>query len=230
MGKRYTLCVDYEGVLCDARTPYINDWTLPDPPVPGALHWLWTMVNHFDVVILTTRGRTMIGRWMVREWLRRHSTPTQWRSTGSRNGIDRVFITDRKVPALAYLDDRAMRFDGANFPTRGEIHRARPWNKPKKPKPAAGVLGLTPFDPIDATWRQHVQQIADDYREHHRQLAKDWIDRVPWRQRWRRLLRWLTPPRKQRPLPGQGEGTVDLDNIVMPSGSTFCDDARAEKR
>jgi len=34
-----------------------------------------------------------------------------------------------KPAALIYLDDRAVRFDGENFPEKSEIHALRPWNK-----------------------------------------------------------------------------------------------------
>ena len=39
-----------------------------------------------------------------------------------------VTVTAEKPPALIYLDDRGWRFDG-RFPSKDEIHAARPWNK-----------------------------------------------------------------------------------------------------
>lgn len=41
-----------------------------------------------------------------------------------------IKVTAKKPPCLIYLDDRAVRFEGpGTFPTKAQIHAARPWNK-----------------------------------------------------------------------------------------------------
>lgn len=113
---RYTIAVDFDGVLHSYTSPWVAPHVIPDPPVPGAMDWLSNIQLHFDVVIFTTRGRTWRGRRAVRRWLLRECGHS-------------FKVTDRKPAALVYIDDRAWRFHGAGFPSRGEIHLARPWNK-----------------------------------------------------------------------------------------------------
>lgn len=116
--KRYTVAVDCDGVLHSYTTPWSSADSLPDPPVPGAIEWLNEIVKHFDVVILTTRGDQEGGNEAVIAWLREHGY----------TGPD-LLVTSKKVPALVYIDDRAWRFEGDNFPTAQQVHEARPWNK-----------------------------------------------------------------------------------------------------
>lgn len=121
--SRYTIAVDFDGVLHSYTTPWIDEQTIPDPPVEGAIVWLRSMLESgFDVVIHTTRGRTAVGRDAVHLWLVKH-----WPEAP----LTRLQVTSEKPPALAYLDDRAIRFTGpASWPTREQILQARPWNKP----------------------------------------------------------------------------------------------------
>ncbi len=119
--KRYTIAVDFDGVLHSYQSPWVAAHVIPDPPVEGAMAWLATIAQDFDVVIHTTRGRTWRGRRAVRRWLNdRYAFSWQHRKWR---------VTDRKVPALLYVDDRGWRFTGSRFPTKDDIHAARPWNK-----------------------------------------------------------------------------------------------------
>lgn len=114
---RYTIAVDFDGVIHSYTTPWIDAETIPDPPVDGAIDALNTLAEDFDVVIHTTRGRSSDGREAVAEYLRLHGF------------VKFTEITHEKVPALLYIDDRAYRFTGANWPTANEVHQMRPWNK-----------------------------------------------------------------------------------------------------
>lgn len=115
--KRYTIAVDFDGVIHRYDSPWVDAVTIPDPPVPGAIEWLNRIADDFDIVIFTTRGKTQEGRNAVGAYLRTHGCELSYP------------ITAEKPPALVYLDDRAMRFDGTHFPSADEIHAAHPWNK-----------------------------------------------------------------------------------------------------
>lgn len=119
LGGRYTIAVDFDGVIHSYTTPWQAANICPDPPVPGAIGWLNKMVAEFDVVIHTTRGDLPGGNEAVLAYLR----------DNGYTGPD-LLVTSKKVPALVYVDDRGWRFDGTNFPTALQVHRARPWNKP----------------------------------------------------------------------------------------------------
>jgi hypothetical protein len=120
LGERYTIAVDFDGVIHSYINPWVNPHTIPDLPVVGAIDWLSSISQKFDVVIFTTRARTWRGRRAIRKYLN---------SYGCLN-VDKMKITDRKPAALIYIDDRAWRFEGT-FPTSQQIHEARPWNKKK---------------------------------------------------------------------------------------------------
>lgn len=124
-GERYTVAVDFDGVLHSYTSPWVNAHTIPDPPVPGAIDWLARAVQSFKVVIYSTRCRTWRGRRAVRRWLERHAGALWYDAPGAK-GIEDVGLSYEKPPALVYIDDRAWRFEG-RFPTKEEIHAARPW-------------------------------------------------------------------------------------------------------
>jgi hypothetical protein len=117
-GERYTVAVDFDGVIHSYTTPWVNAWTIPDPPVEGAIDWLNEISKKFEVVIFTTRGKEQIGRNAVLRWLK------------DRGFTGIAEVTAVKPPALVYIDDRGYRFTGpTSFPTAQQIHNLRPWNK-----------------------------------------------------------------------------------------------------
>lgn len=129
--KKYTVCVDFDGVLHAYTSPWVNAHTIPDPPVVGAIEWLWNMVQKFEVVIFSTRCKTLRGRWAMTRWLRKYAGNLYHEDGCGGIGIEDVKFSKSKPPALIYLDDRAIRFTGPDsWPTADDVHRARPWNKP----------------------------------------------------------------------------------------------------
>ena len=121
--RNYSIAVDFDGVIHSYTSPWVSADVIPDPPVPGAIEWLNEMDKKFHVIIFTTRGKTAGGRIAVADYLREHGYHTSTHN-----------VTAEKPPALIYLDDRAVRFEGENFPTADQIHREFvPWNKGQRP-------------------------------------------------------------------------------------------------
>jgi hypothetical protein len=117
--ERYTVAVDFDGVIHSYTSPWTKPEEIPDPPVEGAIDWLNEISKDFRVVIHTTRARTFDGAAAVVVYLHRHGYTVMPED-----------ISYAKPPALIYLDDRAVRFEGpGTFPSAQEIHDARPWNK-----------------------------------------------------------------------------------------------------
>jgi hypothetical protein len=126
MPDRYTVAVDFDGVIHSYTSAWVSEEFIPDPPVEGAIEWLNEISRHFTVVIHTTRGRTFEGRAAVFHYLRDHGY------TGGTAESGGIKVTHEKIPALVYVDDRGWRFTGpGSFPTVREIHEARPWNRTK---------------------------------------------------------------------------------------------------
>ena len=132
MSKRWTIAVDFDGVIHQYTSKFDIDEL--DPPMPGAFEWLEEMVKHFTVVIhscrLTPHGdeEDTYGRELemarallvVEEGFLEHGLPQEvldelefWQKPG-------------KPTALVYIDDRGFRFEGT-FPSKKQIHQLRPW-------------------------------------------------------------------------------------------------------
>jgi len=103
--RRYSIAVDFDGVIHRYSKGW-HDGTIYDEPMEGAREALARIHRRYRVVIFTTRvnpdlhgGEQQMGR--IQEWLARH---------GFRLGEHYDEITHVKVPALAYIDDRALHF------------------------------------------------------------------------------------------------------------------------
>jgi hypothetical protein len=125
-----TVCCDFDGVIHSYIKPWTRPDVIPDPPVEGAIAWLNHLADNgnFQVVIMTTRATSSEGQSAIRNWLMRY---------GYKRAMT-VDITDRKVPAIIYIDDRAMRFDGEHFPPVRELAMFTPWNAYDREKAARG--------------------------------------------------------------------------------------------
>lgn len=88
-----TIAIDFDGVI----HRYSNGWCggrIYDEPMEGAIESMERLIKKgFKVVILTARDDLE----PVREWLTKHNFPD-------------VTVTNTKPPAIAYIDDRAIRF------------------------------------------------------------------------------------------------------------------------
>lgn len=132
-GRRRTLALDFDGVLHS----YTRGWTGPvpeDPPEPGAAEFARRMAETCDLVCLTTRADTGEGGTAVESWLHRHGFPP-------------MAVTDRKPPAVAYVDDRAVRYHAGNWE---ECARRVAWLRGLNARRGAGADPLLTPDLVDA--------------------------------------------------------------------------------
>lgn len=100
-----TIAVDFDGVI-HAYSRGWADGTIYDPPVPGALDGLRTLMDHDSVFVFTTRDISDVASWLLEHGFSvrlGHEGPF-WNERG------RILVTNRKLAATAYLDDRAVRF------------------------------------------------------------------------------------------------------------------------
>lgn len=130
--KRATICVDFDGVLHAYTSGWKGASVIPDGPVPGAIQWLISLTEHFDVVVCSARARRPWGWWAIRRWLRRQITDVMGGESAWDWGIahdvwDGIRISFVKPAAIVYVDDRAWRFDGNHFPSPAELRDHRPW-------------------------------------------------------------------------------------------------------
>jgi adenylylsulfate kinase len=89
------VCVDFDGVLAEYKG-WMGPYHLGEPR-PGAMEFLKSIADlGIKVIILTTRDPAAVHAWTIHHDM--HGL------------VDRV--TRQKPPALAYIDDRAICFEG----------------------------------------------------------------------------------------------------------------------
>ena len=95
-----TVVFDFDGVIHS----YISGWqgvdVINDPPVKGIEYVIEELrLSGYNVVVVSTRCSCLKGRRAIRKWLNTYNIE-----------VDKVCAV--KPPALVYIDDRAICFDG----------------------------------------------------------------------------------------------------------------------
>lgn len=114
---KQTVVFDFDGVIHS----YVSGWqgatVIPDPPVPGIKEAIAEIrAAGYEVVVVSTRTASALGFQAVRSWL-------------MANGIEVDRVCTEKPPAIVYIDDRAICFDGNPATLLGKIQTFKPWNK-----------------------------------------------------------------------------------------------------
>jgi len=93
------ICIDFDATINSYKSGWTSESDIPDSPIDGAQDAIARLRRNFRVVVFSTRARTVEGKNAVRSWL-------------AKNGIEVDGITAIKIPAFAYVDDRAINFNG----------------------------------------------------------------------------------------------------------------------
>ncbi len=105
-----TIAVDFDGVI-HAYSQGWSDGSCYDVPLPGAIDGLKALMREYAVFILSTRPPAQI-----QDWLKVHApelaTETVPAGTQCWNARNIIGITQRKLPAIVYVDDRGYLFRG----------------------------------------------------------------------------------------------------------------------
>lgn len=100
-----TIGVDFDGVVHAYRKGW-HDGTVYDGPVEGAIDALERLVKRgYKIVIFTCRAETPEGKKAVEDWLFR-----ECRWFDEYGPMFSIEVTDKKPKAIAYIDDRGIRF------------------------------------------------------------------------------------------------------------------------
>lgn len=125
MGYKPTVVFDLDGVIHS----YVSGWqgvdVIPDPPVPLIQEEIERIRKAgYKVVVVSTRCVNPAGMDAVKNYL-------------DVNGIVVDEVLAEKPPALVYIDDRAIRFDGDPRGLLEQIQQFRPWQEggPLRGKP-----------------------------------------------------------------------------------------------
>ena len=106
-----TVSIDFDGVIHSYEKGW-HDGTIYGEPLPGAFDGIHALMTVHSVVITTCRHPEQVSDWLFDRRLMINQT---WEPPGEVicdfwNERDRILITNRKLPSVVYLDDRAVRF------------------------------------------------------------------------------------------------------------------------
>ncbi len=106
-----TVAVDFDGVI-HAYGKGWQDGSIYDEPVPGAFAALNMLMGAYAVMVHTSRDPASVARWIKA----RSGIETAWHEDENTlpefwNDQNCILVTRRKLPAVAYIDDRGIRFE-----------------------------------------------------------------------------------------------------------------------
>lgn len=141
--RKPILCIDFDGVLHSYNSGWKGAGIVSDPPVPGAVAFLYAAQRHFDLAIFSSRSNQPGGIDAMRGAL------TMWimaelgnEAAEAHRLIEALQFPLEKPPAHLSIDDRALRFDGS-WPSPGLLLAFKPWNK-REPQPETPVIDNKP--------------------------------------------------------------------------------------
>ncbi len=115
--KPITLSMDFDGVIHSYSQGWL-DGSVYDKPVPGSLEFISEIMwkHQISVFVLSTRNSYQIKEWFDNVVFK--DTERLFQTTVIPENIERweekcnLGITNKKLQASIYLDDRALTFDG----------------------------------------------------------------------------------------------------------------------
>lgn len=120
MGKK-TVVFDFDGVIHSYTSGWQGIGNIPDPVVPGIQSAISTLrMEGYEVIVVSTRCAKEEGARAVQNYLK-------------NNHIKVDAIMAEKPPAICYIDDRAICFDGHAEHLIKKIRNFVPWNKETDP-------------------------------------------------------------------------------------------------
>ena len=100
-----TICVGFDGVLNE----YGYEERDLGEPLTGSKEFIKELRKKYKVVILTSRPKEQVIHWL------------------NNNGFPSMKVTNRKVPAVAYIDDRAIQFNGNYKKVISQLKNFKPY-------------------------------------------------------------------------------------------------------
>ena len=110
-----TVVFDFDGVIHSYKSGWQGQTIIPDEPVEGIKEAIAKIrTAGYEVVVVSTRCETYFGQLAISDYLKTHGIK-----------VDRIM--KEKPPALVYIDDRAICFDGKSGELLEKIEKFKPW-------------------------------------------------------------------------------------------------------
>lgn len=116
MSGKPTVVFDFDGVIHSYKRGWQGIDVIPDPPVEGIREAISKLRKQYRLVVISSRCREKKGLQATHDWLKEHHII-----------VDDV--TFQKVPAIVYVDDRALTFNGNANELLDQIKHFKPWNR-----------------------------------------------------------------------------------------------------
>lgn len=116
-----TIVFDFDGVIHSYKSGWKGATVIPDPPVDGIREVLEDLSKDYRLVVNSSRCATEEGRQAIWQYLRDYKLSQ--------------FISDvskEKPPAIVYVDDRAICFDGNTSSLALKIRNFEPWTSRRR--------------------------------------------------------------------------------------------------
>lgn len=121
MAFKKTVVFDFDGVIHSYSSGWKGAECIPDPPVPGIKKALAQLHEEYEIAIVSSRCSTQAGVDAINHWLYKN---------GLAQYVDKV--CKEKPPAIVYIDDRAICFDGNAASLAEKIRSFKPWTEVNK--------------------------------------------------------------------------------------------------
>lgn len=106
---------DFDGVINSYKSGWCGVDNIPDPPVPGIREAIQELMDAgYEVVVSSSRATGTLGLHAIQQYLEKHD-------------IRVSYVSGDKPPALCYIDDRAICFDGNAAGLLEKVQSFKPW-------------------------------------------------------------------------------------------------------
>ena len=109
------IAIDFDGVIHSYKSGWQGASVANDPPVDGMAEAIAELRREYQVVVVSSRCLHEGGTQAIKDYLEKHNIAVDG-------------ITGEKIPALAYIDDRAIPFYGKASELPGQVKRFKPWH------------------------------------------------------------------------------------------------------
>lgn len=113
--RKPTVVLDFDGVIHSYTSGWQGDaGVISDPPVEGIETTIKTLRERYRIVVVSSRCEHPGGVEAVERWLGEHD-------------IEVDAVQSSKPPAIVYVDDRALTFDGDASALPEKIRNFKTW-------------------------------------------------------------------------------------------------------
>lgn len=113
--ERKTIVFDFDGVIHKYSKGW-QDGSIYDEPVEGIKDLINELHETYDIFVISTRARELSGQIDIENYLQKY-------------GIEYECVTSIKVPAILYIDDRGICFNGNVNELREQIKSFKQWQQ-----------------------------------------------------------------------------------------------------